>query len=106
MSMPTAADGAAAVDADGNVLISGRLELDTVPALAAQGQALFSGRTAVTVDLAAVDRGESAGLALLLEWQRSALAAGCVVTYRNVPASLRSIATACGVDEVLALDAD
>ena len=104
--MPTAADGAVAVDSDGTVRISGRLELDTVPALAVQGSTLFSGRTAVTIDLAAVERSESAGLALLLEWQRTALAAGCAVTYRNVPASLRSIATACGVDAVLALDAD
>ena len=39
--MPMAADGAAAFDADGNVLLSGRLELDTVPALEDQGPALF-----------------------------------------------------------------
>ena len=102
--MPTAADSGPLVNVDGTVRLAGRLGIDTVPALAAQGPTLFAGQASVVVDLAAIDRAESAGLALLLEWRRTARAAGCTVTYRNVPTSLRSIASACGVDAVLELD--
>ena len=102
--MPTAAD--ARRTADGVVQLSGELGLDTVAALAERAPELFAGCTSARIDLAGVERADSAGLALLLAWQRAALRDGCSLTFHHVPASLLAIADTCGVDAVLALAAD
>lgn len=102
--MPTAAD--VHVTADGVVQLSGRLGLDTVGALAERGAELFAGRATASIDLAGVEHADSAGLALLLAWQRAARRAGCTLRFRHVPATLLAIAETCGVDRVLALAAE
>jgi phospholipid transport system transporter-binding protein len=102
--MPAAADARRA--ADGVVQLSGELGLDTVAALAERAPELFSGCSSARVDLAGVARADSAGLSLLLAWQRAALRDGCSLSFHHVPAALLAIADTCGVDAVLALAAD
>ncbi|HEY8553493.1 MAG TPA: STAS domain-containing protein, partial [Burkholderiales bacterium] len=54
---------------DGVLAVAGDLTFETVPEIYAESRAWFeraNGR--VTVDLAEVERADSAGLALLLEW--------------------------------------
>ena len=55
----------------------------------------------VTVDLAGVTRAESAGLALLLEWQRVAEQRGALISFISMPAQMRSMAAVCGLEEIL-----
>ena len=53
------------------------------------------------VDLSDVERSNSAGLALLLEWMKIAQQKGLQIKYHNVPEQLLVIARAYGVDQDL-----
>ena len=55
----------------------------------------------IRVDLAGVTRAESAGLALLLEWQRVAEEQGLSIAYVNMPVQMQSMAAVCGLEEIL-----
>lgn len=55
----------------------------------------------LTIDLSAVTKVDSAAVALLLEWQRVASAAGTTAAFVSVPPALCSLATLYGMDEVL-----
>jgi phospholipid transport system transporter-binding protein len=107
MPRHTVADGAGlTVDGD-RALLEGVLDHRSVPALAAESDDLFAGRTALEIDLARVSSGNSAGLALLLEWLRRARRAECRLGFRNLPPSLRDIARVSGIEPLLPIrDAD
>ncbi len=53
------------------------------------------------LDLAGVTEVDSAAVSLLLHWQRDAQATGSVVSLRNVPPSLLSLAKLYGVEALL-----
>ena len=94
---------ALAVAADGVVRVSGPLTFDTVEAVrraaARAGAGPDRGREeALTFDLAGVGPADSAGLALLVSWQRAARRAGGRIHFRGTPPALRAIAGLCGVD--------
>jgi phospholipid transport system transporter-binding protein len=54
-----------------------------------------------TVDLAAVSYSSSAGLALLLAWQRAAARAGKTLRVKNMPADMAALAQVGGLAELL-----
>lgn len=90
--------------ADGRYTLRGDLSFDTVPALCEQGERLFSpGEGELTVDLGAVRRADSAGVALLVEWTRQARAAGRAIHFTHIPAQMLAIARVSSLDEVLPL---
>ena len=62
------------------------------------GNEALGGHADATVDLAAVERADSAGLALLVEWLRAARGRGARLRFDNVPAQLRAIAATSGLD--------
>ena len=53
------------------------------------------------VDLKGIDPVDSAGVAILLEWKRRALAEGVQLAFENVPPTMVSLAELYGVDELL-----
>jgi len=53
------------------------------------------------IDLAAVDRVDSAGVALVLSWARRAAAEGRPLVFAGMPQSMRALATLYGVEELL-----
>lgn len=53
------------------------------------------------VDLKGVDPVDSAGVAILLEWKRRAVAEGVELAFENVPPSMASLAELYGVDGLL-----
>ena len=55
----------------------------------------------VTVDLTAVGEADSSGLAVLLDWLRSARQQGRTMTVQGIPAGLRSLAELYGIEELL-----
>ena len=89
---------AVALESHGNGLFAlhGDVTQHTVPELLA-GSATLWGGPAATIDLAGVDRIDSAAVALLLEWAREAAARGTTMTLSNVPSGVRAIADLCGV---------
>jgi phospholipid transport system transporter-binding protein len=90
---------------DGEVLrISGELTFSTVTGLLGQSRPLFeqSGER-VVVDLGGVERADSAGLAMLIEWMRLASARGCAIEFSHLPAQMLDIAVASDLDDILPL---
>ncbi len=84
--------------------VIGELTFRTARAAAHAGrQALRASRaTEVTVDCSGVSRGDSAGLAILLDWFGVAERGGKRLRLRNVPAAILAIAEISELDELLA----
>jgi phospholipid transport system transporter-binding protein len=73
--------------------------------LLAEGAAAIA-RGELAFDLSAVAEVDSAAVALLLEWQRQAVARGGRLVLSAVPADIDSLARLYGVDSLLDLGAD
>jgi len=71
--------------------VSGTLTFDSVASVYSEAQSLLSSHTGV-IDLAEVTLIDSAGLALLLEWQSAAKKRGCRLSFVNTPDDLLRLA--------------
>lgn len=87
--------------ADGHWRVTGALALETVRDLWKRKSALLTPGGQVTFDLAAVERTDSAGLALLVSLLREARASGTTLQFANIPDQLRSLARLSGIDDLL-----
>lgn len=83
--------------------LEGELSFATVPALVGAKE-LRANDKELELDLSGVNRADSAGLALLVHWQREAKARGGTIRFHNTPAQMLAIAKLSGVDELLSLD--
>ena len=87
---------------DATARIRGPLTFESTPALYQETESLFNGRAPVSsIDLHAVTSADSAGLALLLEWQSTQRKASRSLHFVNAPASLMSLARLCESVELL-----
>ena len=92
------------IERDGNLLrVSGALTIASVTAVCEAGKQQF-GDGDLVVDLAAVTEVDSTALSLLFEWRRAAQQRNFHISFRNLPASLQSLAALYGVTELLAVD--
>lgn len=82
---------------DGVWRIAGTLDFDSVPALYRHTDALLAAGP-VELDLAGVERANSAGVALLLEWRRQAHRRGVELHLRELPAAVLQLARLSGVE--------
>jgi len=90
--------------ADGGARLGGRLTFGTCPALFAQLERHGAAKPVDSpVDLAAVEQVDSAGLALLLEWQARQKASGRRLALVNAPGSLLRLAQLADAIELLNL---
>ncbi|HSC94857.1 MAG TPA: STAS domain-containing protein [Burkholderiales bacterium] len=80
--------------------LQGPVTVDNVVALLAQGAQHFTA-SSVTVDLSGVTEVDSSALSLLLEWRREAARNGREIRFRNLPASMKSLAELYGITELL-----
>jgi phospholipid transport system transporter-binding protein len=80
--------------------VQGPVTAENVVSLLAQGVQQFTAPR-VTIDLSGVTDVDSSALSLLLEWRREAARHGREVRYRNLPASMKSLAELYGVTELL-----
>ena len=83
--------------------VSGVIDFDSVPDMLRESVARFGEQGDIVLDLSGVTRANSAGLALLIEWQRLARRPGRTLTIRNAPASLRNLARVSELESVLSL---
>jgi len=89
---------------ENSYLISGELNMQTVPDLLQQVEPILSrSQDEVCFDLQAVSRSDSAGLALLVEWMRFARQRDRRLSFRNLPDQLRDIARVSGLEDILPL---
>jgi len=87
---------------EGRFRLVGELTFATVMALWREGTAqLTGGDGPLTVDLGQVERADSAGLALLIEWTREAERAKRPIQFHNVPRQMREIARVSSLDGIL-----
>jgi phospholipid transport system transporter-binding protein len=83
--------------------VTGALTFETVPALYQNSSAWFDGAGDLIVDLAQVERTDSAGLALLIEWSRRAQAANRTLRFANIPAQVQTLIRINGLQDALSL---
>lgn len=88
---------------DGTLAVSGVLTFDTAhAALRALRDKLAAGGMFTALDLAGVERGDSAGLACVLAVLADVRAHGLAMTVRHLPDGLRALAQVCEVEDLLA----
>jgi len=89
---------------DGIVRLRGALNFDSVPGLYREMERRLPATGPVRIiDLAGVTSADSAGLALLLEWQSRQRQRGHELTMRDAPANLLRLAGLCEAVELLNL---
>jgi phospholipid transport system transporter-binding protein len=88
----------------GRIVVKGELTFGTARAAREKGTLVLesSRATDLVIDCAGVTRGDSAGLAVLLDWLAWARRKSRNVRLENLPASLVAIARISEVDELLA----
>ena len=87
---------------DNGFVVAGELNVRTVPGLLPQAQALFLSNSGdINVDLQKVTRADSSGIAILIEWMRTARDNQRQIRFYNVPEQLMAIAKVCDLDQVL-----
>lgn len=85
----------------GQIDIVGTLSFGKILPLLRQSQPFFDGKTSLVFDLKGVDKTDSAGLALLVEWMSLAKKQGQDIAFTNMPKQMLDIARVSGLDGVL-----
>lgn len=100
---PATTPGPANLEAlgDGRFKVYGALDATTVTELLKHSEAAFQGATSLDIDLAEVPEGDSAGLALLIEWLRLAKRSQQTIHFKNVPGQIAALARISEVEGLL-----
>lgn len=88
-------------DANDRLCLQGELAFATVMGLLDQSKPLFRERESLVFDLGGVDKTDSAGLALLVEWMGWAEKDQKSIQFVNIPRQMMDIARVSGLDRVL-----
>lgn len=107
--MPTTADpGLALRVGQGTLRLEGELGFATVAGVLAEGREAIatSQGSPLVLDLSAVDKSDSAGVALLLDWLREARSRQVTLDIQGVPAQLAEIARLGGLASLIGLPED
>ena len=89
----------------GHYILKGQLDFKSVPELWKENKiSLFTDETDIlNIDLSQLERSDSSGLALLVEWYREAEQQSKTITFFNLPAQMYEIACISGLNEILPL---
>ena len=87
----------------GDFRINGVMNFDSVQSLNRCASELFVPFKRITIDLSGVTYVNSAGLALLLEWKRKAIAEDRIIEFHDVPQKLLNIARMSELEGILSL---
>lgn len=88
----------------GTLRVSGNLDAVSVPVRLRESAGWFQAGHELTIDLAGISRADSAGVALLLDWQRQARAARTQLTFANAPQQMRTIIAFCELGDIVVID--
>jgi phospholipid transport system transporter-binding protein len=81
--------------------VSGALTFDTAPGLYHESRGWFVAGAELVIDLAQVERADSAGLALMVEWLKRARVTGCRLHFANIPAQVQTLIRVNGLQAAL-----
>ncbi|MCK5893773.1 MAG: STAS domain-containing protein [Endozoicomonadaceae bacterium] len=89
--------------APGRLALCGSVDVDTVAELEQSGLDKINRQSSAEwmVDLSAVTRADSAALAMMLSWMRSAEEKKVKLMFTGLPDELQALAGVCGVDVLL-----
>jgi len=90
---------------EGRFAVHGVLGFETVTKVLEVSKTMFSEYSIIEVDFSNVERSDSAGLALLIEWVNWAKHYVREISYKNIPEEIRSIAEISEVEWMLAAGA-
>ena len=82
----------------------GPLTFESAGAALELGERMLGGRSSCRIDLSGVSEGDSAGLAVLVEWLADAARHGCTLVYESVPAQILAIAKISGLEVLFVND--
>ena len=86
---------------EGRFELSGEMSFDTVDRILRDSEAAFRNHESLEVDFSRVDKADSAGLALLLEWKAQARRRSRTIDYVAIPGSILAIAQTTDVQHLL-----
>lgn len=87
----------------GDIEVSGQLGFSEVSGVLKSSLTFFNGQEDLLFDLGAVEKTDSAGLALLVEWVSMANKSAQNISFQRVPKQILDIARVSGLDEILPL---
>lgn len=79
----------------------GELDFSTAAAALEQGEAMLATGQRWTVDLSGVTSGDSAGVAVLLEWLSAAAARRAALSFESIPQQMLAIARISELEDLL-----
>lgn len=85
----------------GRLVASGELSFATAAAALLEGDALIGQGGDWVVDLSRIESGDSAGVAVLVEWLATAQSRGVAVRYEGIPAQMLAIARISDLEDLL-----
>jgi phospholipid transport system transporter-binding protein len=85
----------------GRLEASGELTFATAAKALERGAGLIGQGGECLVDLSRVQSGDSAGIAVLIEWLATAQARGTTLRYENIPAQMLAIARISDLEDLL-----
>jgi phospholipid transport system transporter-binding protein len=86
---------------DGRFELVGEMSFDTADQILRSSEPSFSEHPALEVDLSQVEKADSAGLALLLEWKAQASQRAAEISFVGVPDSVLAIAKTTEVSDLI-----
>jgi phospholipid transport system transporter-binding protein len=89
-------------ETQGRYSVSGELTYATAPVALKKTLRLFRAQTSVAIDLRRVERADSAGIALLIEWVRLARKNGASLRLENLPDQVENLVRVSGTGVLLA----
>ncbi len=85
----------------GRFALSGDMSFQTTDRIMRASDGQFGQHASLEIDLSRVERADSAGLALLLEWKAQARQRNATIRFQALPKSLLAIARASEVDGLI-----
>ena len=86
---------------DGRFAVKGDMSFATANALLRKSEKLFARHQSLAIDLSAVEKADSAGLALIIEWKSQAANRQADMQINGVPDTLVAIAKTSEVEDLL-----
>jgi phospholipid transport system transporter-binding protein len=81
--------------------LHGEMTFTHAKSLLLQSEALFAGLPDVEIDMQRVEKADSAGLPLMLEWLAQAAERDARVLFTEVPEAIHSVARLCQIESLL-----
>jgi phospholipid transport system transporter-binding protein len=89
---------------NGSFVLCGSLDFDSVSALWEEAEARFPKEPPERIDLGDVERSDSSGVALLVDWLSQVRAQGRDLRFDNIPQQMQAIIRVADLEELLPVD--